>query len=365
MKWRKYDPDVLPMWVAEMDTLLPAPVAEALAAAVSRGDTGYAEPGRFAEAYSEFSLRRFGWAPEPARCRLVPDVLRGIVEVLQVVTAPGDGVVITTPVYHPFFTAITCAGRRVVEVPLLADGFRLDLSGLAAAFAEPGVTAFLLCNPHNPTGSVFGPEQLREVAALAERHGVRMLVDEIHAMLTYPGIRAVPFLSLAGEAGAAARAFSFTSASKAFNLPGLKAALVVAGPDADPDLARIPVDVSFGAGLFGVIGGEAALRYGEDWLDALIAGLDENRALLGRLLAEHLPDVGYQPPEATYLAWLDCRALGLGDGAADRFLLRGRVAVSPGGIYGTPGRGFVRLNFATSADLLAEGVRRMAAALAD
>jgi cystathionine beta-lyase len=208
---------------------------------------------------------------------------------------------------------------------------------------------------------VFDRDTLRAVAVLAQRYGVRVLVDEIHASLTYPGVTAVPFLSLADEVETAARAFSFCSASKAFNLPGLKSALVFAGPAAAHDLAGLPWEVVVGAGLFGVIASEAALRYGDAWLDALVAALADNRALLGRLLTELLPDVGYRPPDATYLAWLDCRVLGLGDNPMQVFLDRGRVALNDGALFGAPGRGHVRLNFATRPDLLAEGVRRMAA----
>lgn len=362
VKWRWYEPDVLPMWVAEMDTPLAPPVAEVLAAAVTRSDTGYPHPAGLAEAFCDFSAERFGFAPDPAHGRLVPDVLQGIVDVLKLATAPGDGVVVNPPVYHPFFPFIQRADRRVVEVPLLVtgSGYTLDLDGLERAFAAPGVTAYLLCNPHNPTGSVFDRSALLAVAELGQRYGVRLLVDEIHAPLVFPGVTAVPFLSLAGEAQAAARAFVFTSASKAFNLPGLKAALTFGGPDAADDVVALPFEASMGAGLLGVIGSEAAFRYGGPWLDALLAGLTENRALLGRLLADHLPAVGYRPPDATYLAWLDCRSLGLGDSPAEAFLARGRVAFSEGALFGHPGQGFVRLNFATPPDLLVEGVRRMA-----
>lgn len=366
LKWRAYEPDVLPLWVAEMDTPLAPPIAEALAAAVARSDTGYAEPGALAEAWSSFSGERLGFAPDPALAKLVPDVLRGVVEVLRAITPPGSGVVINPPVYHPFFTFIPYAGRRVVEVPLLpaeAGEYRLDLAGLERAFASGDVAAYLLCNPHNPTGTVFGPADLRAVAELAQRYDVRLLVDEIHAPLTFARRCAVPILSLAGEAEAAARAFVFVSASKTWNLPGLKAALIYAGPGAAQDIAELPAEMSFGAGLLGVIAGEAALRYGGSWLDALLCGLDANRALLGDLLATHLPAVGYRPPEATYLAWLDCRPLGLGDDPAQRFLDEGRVAVVEGHVFGAAGRGFVRLNFATTPEILAEAVRRMASVL--
>jgi cystathionine beta-lyase len=366
MKWRRYGADVLPLWVAEMDVTLAPPVSEALLAAVRRGDTGYSHPGQLAEAYAAFSARRFGWAPDPAQALLMPDVMDAIVEVLRVVTDPGAGVAINPPVYHPFFSFIADAGRRVVEVDLLERGageYALDLAGLERTFAAGEATAYLLCNPHNPTGTVFGREDLLAVGDLAQRYGVRVLVDEIHAPLTYPGVRAVPFLSLADRSEAAARAFVFVSASKAWNLAGLKAALALAGPEAVDDLRRVPEEASFGAGLLGVLAGEAALRDGEPWLDKVLDALDANRMLLAELVAKYLPAVGYRPPDATYLGWLDCRPLGLGEDPAARFLTRGAVALSSGPAFGAPGRGFARLNFATSPEVLGEAVRRMAAAL--
>ena len=362
IKWCQYEPDVLPLWVAEMDTPLAEPIADALAALVGRGDTGYAHIAGLAEAYAGFAADRLGWVPDPARAMLMPDVMNGIVAVLRVLTAPGDGVAVTPPVYHPFFSFIANADRRVVEVPLLPEAPRLDLAGLERVFASREARVCLLCNPHNPTGDVFSRDVLLEVARLADRHGVRLLVDEIHAPLTYPGATAVPMLSLVDDVEAAARAFVFVSASKAWNLPGLKAALVFAGPAAAEDLGAVPHEVTFGAGLPGVVASEAALRHGVPWLDELVAGLDSNRRLLAELLAEYLPDVGYRLPDATYLAWLDCRALGLGDDPAVEFLERGRVAVYSGPMFGEDGRGFVRLNFATSPEILREGVRRMAAA---
>jgi cystathionine beta-lyase len=365
-KWREYPEDVLPLWVAEMDTPLAPPVHGALSEALALGDTGYVRPGQpndLAEAFCEFALARFGWVVEPSACVVVPDVMIGVEAALELATERGDGVVVNPPVYHPFFAHIELAGRRVVESPLAwsaEDGYVLDLDRLAADLAPRDVTAYLLCNPHNPTGVVHSRDELVAVAELAERYGVRVLVDEIHAPLVYPGAVHTPFLSLADEADAAARAFVFVSASKAWNLAGLKAALAIAGPEVD--VASVPREVTIGAGLLGVIAGDAAFRSGGAWLDSLLVGLDANRMLLGRLLAELLPDVWYRPPSATYLAWLDCRALGAGD-PADLFLERGRVAVNSGVPFGAGGEGFVRVNFATAPDILADGVGRMAAAL--
>jgi cystathionine beta-lyase len=361
IKWRRYGPDVLPLWVAEMDTPLAGPIASALADAVARGDTGYAYPGRLGEAFAGFARRRYGWTPDPAAMLVMPDVVRALTEVLGVIGQPGDGVVVNTPAYPPFFFTVTAAGRRVVESPLSRtdDGrYRLDLDALDRDLARPDVSAYVLCNPHNPTGLVLEPAELAAIADLAQRHGVRVLADEIHAPLTYPGVRHTPFATVPGAAAGAS--IAFVSASKAWNLAGMKAALAVAGgEDAWAALGAIPLEATFGTGLYGVLAGEAAFDAGEPWLDDLMAGLDHNRLLLADLLDRHLPGTVYAPPDATFLAWLDLRALGLGDDPAEEFLLRG-VALSNGPMFGDPGRGHARLNLATSPEVLTEAVRRMA-----
>jgi len=355
-KWVEHPADVLPAFVAEMDVALAPPVRDALVEAIELGDLGYAEPGRVFESFAAFAARRLGWAPDPARMRLVPDVMAGIVEVLRVLTAPGDGVVITPPVYPPFFEGIPEAGRRVVEVPL-ADG-ELDLDALDAAFAA-GARALLLCNPDNPTGRVLERARLEDVAALAARHDVLVLADEIHAPLTLPGAVHTPFAALGDS-----RSVVLASASKAFNFAGLKCAIAVAGSDAVAhELDGLPEELRYRAGLLGVIASQAAFENGDAWLDDLLAALDANRRRLAALLVEHLPAIAHRPPEASYLAWLDCRALGLGDDPAVRFLADGRVALSRGLDYGAAGAGFVRLNFGTSPELVREAVRRMTVAL--
>jgi cystathionine beta-lyase len=358
IKWRRYDPDVLPLWVAEMDTPLAEPIADALTAAVARGDTGYAHPGRLREAFADFAARRYGWAPDPARMLVLPDVVRAIAEVLAVASGPGDGVVVNPPVYPPFFAVTALAGRRVVESPLArsGDGYRLDLDALDRDLARPDVRVYLLCNPHNPTGQTVGPDELAAVAEIAQRHDVLVVADEIHAPLTYPGVTYTPFATVTDTG------VTLVSASKAWNLPGLKAALAVANGDAGwARLSAIPAEATFGTGLYGVIAGEAAFTAGQPWLDAVMDGLDHNRRRLAELLAEHLPGTGYAPPEATFLAWLDLSNLGLGDDPAVEFLRHG-VALSRGPDFGPPGRGHARLNFATSPEVLAEAVRRMALA---
>ena len=362
-KWAWYPEDVLPAWVAEMDFPLAGSVREVLQAAVDADDVGYPYPAALGEAFAGFAQRRYGWAVEPASVQLLPDVMVGVAEVLRVVTGPGDGVIINPPVYAPFFSMIGEIGRRIVEVPLAAGerGWELDLDALEQAFVA-GARAFLLCNPHNPTGRVLSRGELEKIAELSARYDVAVVSDEIHAPLTLAGASHTPFAALGEEL--AARAVTITSASKAWNLAGLKCAVLVPGSAAmTAELERLPGSLRYHAGHLGVLTAIAAFESGEKWLDELLAYLDGNRRLLRELLAAHLPDVGYVPPEAGYLAWLDCRRLELGDDPAATFLDRGRVALSPGPSFGEQGRGFARLNFGTSGAILAEAVERMAAAL--
>lgn len=364
MKWRTHPADVLPLWVAEMDVPLARPVVRAVTEAMELGDTGYPFGTAYAEALAAFAGKRWGWDDLAVeRTAIVPDVMLGVVEMLRLVTDPGDPVIVNPPVYPPFYAFVTHMDRRVVEAPL-DPGLRIDLGVLEETFrravAGGGRAAYLLCSPHNPTGTVHTADELAAVAALAERHGVRVVADEIHApVVTAPDARFVPYLSVPG----AERGLALMSASKGWNLAGLKAALALAGPGADADLARMPEEVGHGPSHIGVLAHTAALRDGTVWLDAVLAGIDENRRLLTELLAERLPGVVQRPGEATYLAWLDCRALDLGDDPAEVFLDRGRVALSSGLPFGSGGAGHVRLNLATSPEVLTEAVGRMAAAL--
>jgi cystathionine beta-lyase len=361
-KWRRYPPDVLPLWVAEMDVPLADPIVRAVTEAMEMGDTGYPAGSSYAEAIADFAAHRWGWHLDPRASSYVADVMHGIAALLQLVTEPGDAVVINSPVYAPFYRFTEHIGRRVIEAPLDAEG-RIDPSTLEAAFTRATgggrPAAFVLCSPHNPTGSVHTRTELAAVTELAERHGVRVVADEIHAPLVYAESSYLPYLSLPGTE----RAFAVHSASKAWNLAGLKAAVVVAGEAAAEELATMPEVVRHGPSHVGIIAHVAALRDGRQWLDRLLGGLDANRRVLGELLAEHLPGVGYRQPQGTYLAWLDCRALALADDPAGVFLERGRVALVSGPSFGTGGAGHVRLNLATSTEILADAVLRMAAAL--
>jgi cystathionine beta-lyase len=363
-KWRTYPADVLPAFVAEMD-FDPAPeIKDAIRAQLDSGDLGYPHKGELGEAFAEFAADRLGWTLDPDLVFAVPDVMTGISEVIQAITEPGAGVVINPPVYAPFFFRLELAGRRIVEAPLQrrqGGGYDVDIDALDRALVQPGTGAYLLCNPHNPLGRVWSRDELTAVADLCDRRRVPMLIDEIHAPLVLPGARHVPFHTI--DHPAARQAVVFSSASKGWNIPGLKCGIAVAGgADAAAILAQRWEALL--ASHLGVHASVAALRHARGWLDAVVAQIDLNTRQLSALLAEWLPGVGYRPPQASFLAWLDCRDLGLGDDPAAVFLDRGKVALSPGPDFGTQGRGCARLNIGTAPELIADAVERMAAATA-
>jgi cystathionine beta-lyase len=359
-KWMAYPADILPLFVAEMDYPLAPVVADAIVDRVRASDTGYvASSLAVGSAFAGFASRRWDWNVDPASVVTTTDVSVGIVELLRQVTSPGDGVVICPPVYPPFFDLIPEAGARVVEVPLLDDGaaWSLDLVGLQVAFAA-GARAFLLCNPHNPLGLVHSLSQLQAVSDLAERYGVTVVSDEIHGPLAFGGF--VPYLTVSDAARE--HGLTVTSASKAFNLAGVKCAVMVAASDRGRAvLGALPEEVFVRTSLLGQHASVAAFAQGDDWLDATLATLATSRDLLGTLLASSLPGVGFRPPSASYLAWLDFRELDWGPDPSIRALAAG-VALNSGPSFGAPGRGFTRLNFACSPEVLTEAVARLAAA---
>jgi cystathionine beta-lyase len=363
-KWGTYPADVLPMFVAEMDYPLAPEIKAALREAVEAGDTGYVNPHdtSAAAAFASFAAEAWDWSPRADRMGVTTDVSVVIVESLRRLITPGAGVIITPPVYPPFFDLVPEAGGTVVQVPLLDDGsaYALDLGGIDRAL-RAGARGVLLCNPHNPVGLVHSREQLTELAAIVSRHGGFVVSDEIHAPLTHGGHAFTPYLTVSDEARE--HGIAAASGSKAFNLAGLKTAFFVAASDRMTKLVTsLPEEVTFRAGLFGLIATRAGFTGGRAWLRATLAAIEHNVTVLEQQLAASLPAARLRRPAASYLAWLDLSALGWGDDPARFALDQARVALSSGPAFGAPGAGYARMNLACAPGTVIEAVARLARA---
>ena len=366
VKWTQYPPDVLPAWIADLDFAPAPPIRRVLEEMVAIGDLGY--PVRpwlnpLPELFAERQASRHGWRPDPARVRVMTDVLQGLEATVLHHGARGDGVVVQTPIYPPFLEAVRCGERRLIENRLVRGPQRweIDLDDFRRAAARARM--FLLCNPHNPTGRVFERAELEAMAEIAVERDLLVVADEIHQDLLFPDHRHIPFASLGDEV--ARRTITFTSATKSWNIAGLCCAVAHFGPDAPlTTLDAFPPHYLGRVSIAGIEATAAAWREGDPWLRELIAYLDGNRTRVASFLRERLPGVDHVPPEATFLAWLDCRALDLPGGPHAFFLDGARVALSDGPDFGEAGRGFVRLNFATSRAILDAILERMAGAVA-
>lgn len=363
IKWSRYPQGILAAWVADMDLPTAPVVTEAVRGLVDRCDFGYsfaahaALPGAFAQ----WEAERHGWRPDEKRVRVFTDVLQAVDLALWLRTKPGDGVVLFTPVYPPFFRMVTATGRRIVDCPLDPDGWRLDPELLEASI-DSTTTAILMCNPHNPTGRAFTAEELAGIARVAERHDLLVISDEIWADVVYSGARHIPFASISEET--AARTVTATSASKAFNLAGLRCAVAHIGDaELDARICELPGHLLGGVSSPGAVASLAAWTAGAPWLDETVAFLGQQRDHLMARLAEELPEARVSTPEATYLAWLDLRAFDLGDDPAAWLLKCAKVALGAGPDFGEHGAGYARVNFATTRAVLDELVDRLAVGL--
>ncbi len=366
-KWHTYPRDVLPAWVAEMDFPIAAPIARELAQFVERSDVGYPlglRQSGLAETFCERMSERFGWAIEPARVEVLSEVVQGLHLALAAYSAPGDGVIVQTPIYPPFLQAVRDLRRRLVENRLVRNGDELvfDLDALERSI-DAGTRVLLFCHPHNPSGHVAQRDALERIARLVVAHDLIVVSDEIHADLVFDGQRHVPFASLSAEI--AQRTVTLTSASKAFNIPGLRCAVAHFGSESLQLRfeAVVPKRFRGGLGLFGLAASRTAWRFGQPWLDEVVPHLQANRDFVRDFLAERVPAIRFHRPRATYLAWLDCGDLGLASSPAAHFLQQARVALSDGRLFGTGFEACVRLNFATSRPILREILERMARSL--
>ena len=362
LKWTRYPEGVLPLFVAEMDYPVSEHIREAVIERVAASDLGYIDSaGPLADAFAAFASRRWAWDPDPATIRVATDVSVGIVEILRHGVPAGSPVVVTSPVYPPFFELVEEARLPVVDVPMIETigGWQLDLAALEEAFIA-GARAMLLCNPHNPLGLPHDRETLAALAMLAARYGVLVISDEVHAPLTHHGAVFTPFALVAADV--AAHAITVTSASKGWNMAGMKCALMVpSDPHALSILDAFPQEVASRTSILGLHANVAAYNDTE-WLDATISRIMHNDTLLAGLLQRKLPLVRYRRPTATYLGWLDFRDLGFGLDPAERVLQDANVALNSGPTFGAAGRGHARINFACDPSVLEEAVERMAAA---
>ena len=359
-KWRFFEPDVLPLWVAEMDVPLAECVIEAVERAMREGDTGYPANNPYGEAHADFAAERFGWNLDPSFSYAITDVMSGVDDLINTLSEPGAPVVTTPPVYGPFDQHVKRLGRPQIFAQL-NDAGRLDMASLEEAFGQVKTLGkggvFLLSNPHNPTGVSHTRDELQLAVELANRFGVRIVSDEIHASLQMPGHTFTPILTLDG----AEDAFAVTSASKAFNLAGIKAALVIAGSSQKETMTRMKANNVAWTSHLGVIAHTAAYRGGGQWLDAVLAGLDSNRRFFAEQVATLMPEAKFLVPEATYLGWLDLRGYDVPADPAPLLREKGRVAFSPAEFFGLGSEGHVRVNLATNHAILREAAERTAA----
>jgi cystathionine beta-lyase len=366
-KWTAPGPDGLGAAVAEMDFGAAPPILDALAGLSATANFGYLPPplaDELAAACAEFMARRYGWQADPADIHPIPDVIKGLELAITHFSRPGSPVILPTPAYMPFLIVPKFLDREIIQVPMLDDGtgfFAFDLDGIDAAFRAGG-QLLIFCNPYNPLGRVFRADEMTQLTGVVDRHGGRVFADEIHAPLVYPGQRHIPYAATSETA--AGHTLTATSASKAWNLPGLKCAQVVLTNDADRKRwADLGVFASHGASNPGVVANIAAFRHGGAWLDEVIGYLDDSRRLLAELVRRLLPGVRYRPPDGTYLAWLDCTALDLPQSPGELITDRARITVVDGPAFGTGGAGAFRFNFATPQPILAEMVGQIAAVL--
>lgn len=366
-KWHTYPSDILPAWVAEMDFPIAAPIQAELRRFTESGDVGYpiapADTG-LPDVFCERMRERFDWSPDPRRVEILSEVVQGMYLALEAFSQPGEGVVVQTPIYPPFLGSIRETRRRLVENRMRAEDDRLDFDLDALAHAIDAETRILFfCNPHNPSGRVFSRPELERVATIAIEHDLVVVSDEIHGDLVHDGRKHIPFATLGPEI--AKRTVTLTSASKAFNIPGLRCAIAHFGDAALQTRFNtvLPRHVRGGLGLFGLYASIAAWRWAQPWLDEVRPYLEANRDFAERALAERIPEIRFHRPEATYLAWLDCRALSLPISPAAHFMRHGRVALSDGRNFGDGWEGYARLNFATSRPILTQIIDRMAKAI--
>jgi cystathionine beta-lyase len=358
-KWNQYDADVLPAFVADMDFAVAAPIQAAIERIVRDGDYGY--PLRngekadrlVANAFAKRMKSRYGWELSPDLVMPLADLVQGTYAPILAFSDPGDGIVLQIPNYPPFRDAINTTERKLLPLPMRDDGTRhvFDMAELEK-LVDKRTRIFVLCNPQNPTGRVFSRDELLALGQFAIEHDLIVISDEIHSDLVYPGQQHIPFASLGPEI--AVRTVTLNSATKSFNIPGLRCALIAFGSE---DLRnrfhkRIPLKLTGSPNIVGADATVAAWNECQPWLDAVMEHLLKARNRVKDVLAVEAPEIHFHAPEATYLAWLDCSKLGLSTSAFQFFLNNARIGFSAGETFDPNCAQFVRFNFATSMPIL-------------
>jgi cystathionine beta-lyase len=367
-KWRGFPNDVLPLPVAEMDFPVAEPIKAILAEMVAHSDLGYLGPiPELALGFKKFAAERWNWNVDEKQVHAATDVGVAVVEILRVFTQPGDSILISSPVYHNFYTWINETKLTLVDAPFERTGdeatnpWVIDWGSIEKAYVS-GIKVHLLCSPHNPLGFIYTKQDLLKIVALAKKHNVLIISDEIHAPLTFPGETFVPMLSLGADAESVS--VTVTAASKGWNIAGLKCAIIISqNAEMNSKLANLAPAMHYRASLLGGFATAVAFAEGTLWLDTVIAQLDHNRHLIKKLLAEKLPTVRYHIPQNSYLAWLDVESLQLGVDPSVTLIEKGRVAFNPGHAFGKQCDQYVRLNFATSPEIITEAIDRIARAV--
>ena len=362
-KWSGFDQDVLPMPVAEMDFELAAPIRDLLIAMIANSDTGYmGNTDHLTRHFAKFASDRWGWTIDQEQLFLCTDVGVGMIEIARTVVQPGDRIMINSPVYLNMFNWIHELKCEAVDAPLRKEGmhYSMDLAAIEMGY-KTGIKIHFICNPQNPTGSVHSRAELEAIADLAKRYGVYVFSDEIHGPLVFSEEEFVPFLSVSDNAREVG--VCVTAASKAWNIAGLKCAIIVtASPGTLALAASMPQSVRFRASLLGAHATAKAFECTE-WLDALLETLDSNRSFVAAELAQKLPLAQYRIPNCSYLAWIDMTAYELGEFPAQTILERGRLALTPGHLFGSDCHQYVRLNFATSQKIITQGIDQIVTAI--
>jgi cystathionine beta-lyase len=363
-KWCYYDPDVLPLWVADMDFAAPDAVIQALTERVAHGVFGYCRaPDELHEVIQERLARLYGWHVEAEEILFIPGVVSGFNLTCQAIGAPGDEVLVQPPIYPPMLTAPGNSGRICKSVPLVEQDqrYEIDFAAFEQTITEH-TSLFLLCSPHNPTGRVFERWELERLAEICLAHNVVICSDEIHCDIIYPGHHHTPIASLDPEV--AAHTITLFAPSKTFNVPGLKCSIgVVQNRELLQALNRTAAGIVPGVNALGYTAALAAYAEGQVWLDELLLYLEANRDYLLAYLSANIPTIKCKMPQGTFLAWLDCREAGIPGSPHEFFLEQARVALNDGVRFGEGGEGFVRLNFGCPNTVLTDALDQMRAAL--